>query len=104
LTVAAFEKLLPGSIGKYIALGAVILFGFSCLISYYTCAERAVEYITKRSGKVSKILIRVVWVGMILVGSQTTLGLIWDIADTMSGLMIIPNLIAILILSNEVVK
>lgn len=40
----------------------------------------------------------------ILIGSQSTLGFAWDLADTFNGLMIIPNLIGMLLLSNEVVK
>lgn len=101
LTVAAFEKLLPGRIGAYICIGSVILFGFSCLISYYTYAERAVEFIF---GSGSKIIVKILWVLIILVGSQTTLGFAWDLADTCNGLMIIPNLIGLLLLSGEVVK
>lgn len=101
LTVAAFEKMLPGSLGAYVCLGAVVLFGFSCLISYYTYAEQASEYLF---GEKSKIVIRVLWVVAIFVGSQTTLGFVWDLADTFNGLMIIPNLIGIVLLSNEVVR
>ena len=41
---------------------------------------------------------------MIVVGSQTTLGLAWDLADTFNGLTIIPNLIGLVILSGQVVK
>ena len=100
LTVAAFEKMLPGSIGAYICIASVVLFGFSCLISYYNYAERAVEYIF---GASSKIVVKVLWVIAVFVGSQTTLGFAWDLADTCNGLMIIPNLIAILILSKEVI-
>lgn len=101
LTVAAFQKLLPGNIGAYICLASVVLFGFSCLISYYTYAEEAATYLL---GEGSKIGIRIFWVAAVLVGSQTTLGFAWDLADTFNGLMIIPNLIGILLLSNQVVK
>ncbi len=101
LTMRAFDALLPGGFGGVICLGAVVLFGFSCLISYYTYAERAGEYIF---GHKCKPVIKALWVIMILVGSQSTLGFAWDLADTFNGLMIIPNLIGILILSNEVVK
>ena len=101
LTMAAFEKMLPGSIGAYICLGAVILFGFSCLISYYTYAERAIEYIF---GARSKLVVKILWVIAIVVGSQTTLGFAWDLADTCNGLMIIPNLIGLILLSGQVVK
>lgn len=100
LTMAAFEQLLPGQVGSYICLGAVILFGFSCLISYYTYAERAVEFIFGGG----KLVVKVLWIAAIVVGSQTTLGFAWDLADTCNGLMIIPNLIGILLLSGQVVK
>ena len=101
LTMRAFDAMLPLGIGGVICLGAVVLFGFSCLISYYTYAERAGEYLF---GKKCKPIIKTAWVVMILIGSQSTLGFAWDLADTFNGLMIIPNLIGIILLSNEVVK
>ena len=101
LTMEAFELLLPGKIGSYICLGAIILFGFSCLISFYTYAERGAVFIF---GSKSRFWIKLIWVGMIFIGSQTTLGFAWDLADTINGMMIIPNLIGLLLLSGEVVK
>ena len=101
LTVNAFKVMLPGNVGYWIAIGSVILFGFSCLISYYDYASQAAEYLF---GEKIKWFVRGFWVVAIVVGSQTTLGFVWDLADTFNGLMIIPNLIGILILSNEVVK
>ena len=99
LTMRAFEKMLPGQIGLYICLGAVILFGFSCLISYYVYAERAAVYIF---GERSRLFVKLLWVVFILIGSLTTLGFAWDLADTFNGLMIIPNLIGIVLLSRQV--
>ena len=101
LTMAAFEKMLPGKIGSWICLGAIILFGFTCLISFYTYAERASVYIF---GTKSRFWIKLIWCFMIFLGSQTTLGFAWDLADTINGLMIIPNLVGQLLLSNEVIK
>ena len=101
LTMRAFDKMLPGNVGGIICLLALVLFGFTCLISFYTYAERAAEYIF---GGNSKLVIKIIWVIMIVVGSQTTLGFAWDLADTINGLMIIPNLIGLLLLSGEVVK
>ena len=101
LTMRAFETMLPGSIGGIICTASVVLFGFSCLISYYTYAERAVEYIF---GGNSKLVVKIFWVLFIVVGSQTTLGFAWDLADTINGLMIIPNLVGLILLSNQVVK
>ena len=99
LTMRAFEELLPA--GGIICLLSVILFGFSCLISYYTYAERACDFLF---GQKSKKFVKFLWIIAIFVGSQSTLGLAWDLADTFDGLMIIPNLIGILLLSNEVVS
>ena len=101
LTMEAFEMMLPGKVGSYICLGAIILFGFTCLISFYTYAERAAVYIL---GSKSRMAIRVLWVAMIFLGSQTTLGFAWDLADTFNGMMIIPNLVGVLLLSGQVVK
>ena len=100
LTMRAFDLLLPGGIGGFICLASVVLFGFSCLISYYTYAERAGEYIF---GQKIKPVIKTLWVIIILIGSQSTLGFAWDLADTFNGLMIIPNLIGIILLSDEAI-
>ena len=101
LTVRAFEKMLPGTIGAWICLISVVLFGFSCLISFYTYAEQAAVYIF---GSKSKLTVKIIWVIMIFVGSQTTLGFAWDLADTINGLMIIPNLVGLILLSGQVAK
>lgn len=101
LTMRAFEAMLPGSIGGIVCTASVVLFGFSCLISFYTYAERAAVYIF---GEKSRIIVKLLWVAMIVVGSQTTLGFAWDLADTINGLMIIPNLVGLILLSGEVVK
>ena len=101
LTMEAFELMLPGKIGSYICLGAIVLFGFSCLISFYTYAERGAVFLF---GQKSRFWIKLIWVGMIFLGSQTTLGFAWDLADTINGMMIIPNLVGLLLLSGEVVK
>lgn len=101
LTMRAFEKMLPGKIGGYICLGCVVLFGFSCLISYYTYAEKASIHLF---GEKSKYVIKVLWVGFVFLGSITTLGFAWDLADTFNGLMIIPNIIGLVLLSNKVVS
>lgn len=100
LTVAAFRELL-GGVGLAIGLGSVILFGFSCLISYYNYAEQAACYIF---GEKSKLVIKLLWIVVVFLGAMTNEGFVWDLADTFNGLMIIPNLIGLLLLSGEVVK
>ena len=101
LTARAFEAMLPGKIGSWICIASVVLFGFTCLISFYAYAARASEYIF---GPKSEFAVKLLWIVAIFVGSQTTLGVAWDLADTINGLMIIPNLVGLLLLSSEVVK
>ena len=107
LTMAAFDKLLPGSWGKYVVLCASVLFGFSCLITYYNYLEKSWISLfgkSKESVRVSKIIVRVIWLVFILVGSYSTLGVVWDLADTCNGIIIIPNLIALAVMAGQVVK
>lgn len=101
LTMNAFEQLLPGNWGGWIVFIAVILFGFTSLISYYIYAERAIVFL---SLKIKPRWTRFFWIISILIGSQSTLGFVWNLADTCNGLMIIPNLIGLLFLSNKVVN
>ncbi len=102
LTMGAFQKLLPGNFGQYIVLGASILFGFSCLITYYNYLEKAGIYLFKTTK--CKWVLRIAWIVFIMVGAFSDLGLVWDLADTCNGLIIIPNLIAIVIMFKQVVK
>lgn len=101
LTMKAFETALPGKIGSYIVMLSAILFGYSCLISANYYCEKAANYLF---GKHSTIPIRITWCIFIIIGSLGGLKFVWDLADTCNGLMAIPNLIALLILSPIVVK
>ena len=101
LVMSAFDQLLPGSIGGFIVLGAVLLFGYSCLITWYYYVEKAMEFLF---GEKSKPVSKALWLILIIVGSVSSLGFVWDLADTTNGLMMIPNLIGLLFLSNQIVK
>jgi len=101
LTMAAFDKLLPGGFGDIIVLASVFLFGYTCLITWYYYAEKAVEFFF---GERSKPVVKVMWLIMILVGSVSTMGFVWDLADTTNGLMMIPNLIGLLALGEKVAQ
>ena len=54
-------------------------------------------------GTTGSCIYKVVFVGMTVVGSTMKLGLAWDLSDTFNGLMMIPNLIGVLVLSGTVV-
>ena len=107
LTMAAFNKLLPGNWGQYVVLAASVLFGFSCLITYYNYLEKSWISLAGKSSKsvkTSKLIVRIIWLVFILIGSYSDLGLVWDLADTCNGIIIIPNLIALAVMASQIVK
>lgn len=84
--------------GKFVSL-AVLLFAFSTVLGWSFYGEKGMEYLF---GTKSVILYKIIFVSFILVGATMNLSLAWDIADTLNGLMAIPNLIGVLILSGTV--
>jgi len=98
LTMRAFDSVLP--FGNYIVLFSMILFGYSCLISANYYCERAGDYLW---GTKSIVPIRVLWVIFVVIGSLGGLEFVWALADTCNGLMAIPNLIAVILLTKHVV-
>ena len=105
LTLRAFENAL-GAPGKYVLSIGLLLFAFTTILGWYWYAETAVTYLF---GIWCKPLMKVLWIAMILIGAAGAqfvgsegnqfLNNIWDISDTLNGLMALPNLIGLLILS-----
>ncbi len=105
LTLQAFENAL-GAPGKFVLSLGLLLFAFTTILGWYWYAETAVTYLF---GIWCKPLMKVLWIVMILIGAaggqfigeggNKFLNNIWDISDTLNGLMALPNLIGLLILS-----
>ena len=101
LAMNAFSHYLPGSTGSWFIMLITVLFGYSCLITSPFLCEVSGYFIW---GKKSILPIRLIWIAFILVGSVGGLEFVWDLADTANGLMAIPNLIALLLLSPVLMK
>ena len=92
--------------GKYVLSVGLLLFAFTTILGWYWYAETAVTYLF---GIWCKPIMKVLWIVMILIGAaggqfmgaegNQFLNNIWDISDTLNGLMALPNLIGLLILS-----
>jgi len=98
LTLKSFEFFL-GDFGAIIVVIATVLFGYSTILGWSYYGERAFEYIF---GDKSIKLYRIVFVSFIVVGAMTELKLVWNFSDLANGLMAIPNLIALLLLSKVI--
>lgn len=103
LTSYAFERGLSPlfSGGRYLVTICVILFGISTAISWSYYGDRAIQYL---AGDRSITVYRVFYVAAHFVGAIAGLTLIWSIGDITLGLMTIPNLIALFMLSGVVTK
>lgn len=100
LTTSAFNQGLPGPGGVIVAVG-ILLFAFSTLLSWAYYGERCAEYFL---GSKVNMVYRILWIPFIVIGAIGGLEFIWDLADTLNGLMAIPNLVALLVMSGIVVK
>mgnify|MGYP001123865413 CR=1 FL=1 len=105
LSIAAFNQ----SVGMFGTVGVTIgtvLFALSTLLGWSYYGEKSIEYLFKTKSWVGNVKLgyRVVFIVMSFVGAVGGLQLIWAIADTLNGLMAIPNLIALVLLSGTVTK
>lgn len=100
LTSAAFETVFGNFGGKFISI-AVMLFALSTILGWSYYGERAVEYLFGlKAVPVYKLLFLLV----IFIGCNVSLSLVVDISDTFNGLMALPNLVAITLLSGQVIE
>ncbi|MEE3457286.1 MAG: sodium:alanine symporter family protein [Lachnospiraceae bacterium] len=98
LTSMAFSTI-PG-IGLPILIVGLITFAFSTILGWYYYGERCAVYLL---GEKVIIVYKVLWVIGVFVGSLVELNLIWNIADLLNGLMAVPNIFAVLLLSKVIV-
>jgi AGCS family alanine or glycine:cation symporter len=99
LTMAAFDKGLPGA-AWLVTFGTVFFTGTTILgWGYYS--ERCLEFL---AGTRAIKPFRLVWVAVVVIGAVATGGVIWTVADILNGLMAIPNLIGLLLLSGTVFR
>lgn len=98
LTSLAFS-MIP-AIGVPILVVGLITFAFSTILGWYYYGERCAVYLL---GEKVIIVYKILWIAGIFVGAVAELNLIWNLADLLNGLMAIPNIIAVLLLSKVIV-
>ena len=101
LTISGFTSTYGGWSSIFTAV-ALCCFAFSTIIGWGLYGSRCIEFLCKTDKVVRPFL--VVYSFVAILGATVDLGLLWSIADTFNGLMSIPNLIALLLLSGTVVQ
>ncbi len=97
LSTAAFGAGLPGA--QWVISIGLIIFAFTTVIGWSVYGERSAEYLF---GAHAIVPYRLVWIAALFVGAVVQLDLVWTFSDVMNGLMAIPNLIALILLSGTV--
>ncbi len=91
-----------GFFGDVFLSVSMFLFAFAAVIGWAFYGEKALSCVTK--SRFAVVLYRILFCAAAIIGSFTKLPLIWNITDIFNGLMIFPNLLAIIFLSPEVFK
>ena len=100
LTISGFTATYGGWVSIFTAI-AMCCFAFSTIIGWGLYGVRCIEFLF--GTRVNKPFM-LVYSLVAIVGATMNLGLLWSIAETFNGLMVIPNLIAVFLLSGVVVK
>ncbi|MGZ5442495.1 MAG: alanine/glycine:cation symporter family protein [Thermoanaerobaculia bacterium] len=99
LTQMAFRQGLPGQWGGWVVAVSLSMFAFSTILGWSYYGEKAIEYLL---GEWSNKPYRVAFVIATYFGAGHTLDFIWTVSDLMNGLMALPNLIGLLLLSGVI--
>lgn len=100
LTAAAFDSAIPG-FGQIFVPVAVCLFAYSTLLSWSYYGEQATEYLF---GEAGILPYKIVFCILAVLGSIWAIGPVLNFSDIMLGLMVVPNLIAVLMLLPKLLK
>ena len=105
VTMHAFSAL-PGifsNIGPVMLSVCLVFFAFTTILGWNFYGERCLEYIAgKKRGAIYAY--RIAYILAVFIGPYMTISAVWNIADIFNGLMAIPNLIALIVLSGVVAK
>ncbi|HHV21592.1 MAG TPA: alanine:cation symporter family protein [Propionibacterium sp.] len=101
MTGQAFTHGLPGQWGHYVVTIGLVLFAYSTILGWAYYGERNVE---RLFGRPLVMPFRILFSLVVFVGCTVQLGIVWNFSDIMNGLMALPNLIGLLILSGLIAR
>ena len=99
LVTAAFATVWGDKLASLFVAIALMLFAYSTILGWSLYGTRCVQYLFGLKG--AKVY-QVIFIIVIVIGSVSSLDVVWDMADTFNGLMAIPNFVALFALSGVV--
>lgn len=101
MTAQAFATGLPGHWGGTIVSLSIVFFAFSTILGWAYYGERSIVSLL---GGMASLPYRMFFTFVVFIGATTELTVVWTFADLANGLMALPNLIGLLILSGLVAR
>lgn len=104
VTARAFEIGLPfePEVSSFLLMACLVCFAFTTILGWNYYGEKCMEYLTGGRRQAVEAYRRV-YIACVFIGPFMTVSAVWTIADIFNGLMAVPNLIAIVALSNVIV-
>lgn len=99
ITKAAFDSI-PVLGGNFICI-ALVTFTFSTLLGWYVYAEKCVQYLLSDR---AILPYRLLYLCAVFGGCMVSLNTVWALGDIFNGLMAIPNLISLILLSTVIAR
>ena len=105
VTSYAFQNGLPFSstVSAFILMLCLVFFAFTTILGWDYYSERCLEYLSNGNKKAVKVY-RWLYILAVFIGPYMTVSAVWTIADIFNGLMALPNMIALFVLSGVVAK
>ncbi len=105
VTTYAFQNGLPfpPMVSSFILMICLIFFAFTTILGWDYYSERCLEYLSNGNERVVKTY-RWLYILAVFIGPYMTVSAVWTIADIFNGLMALPNMIALFVLSGVVAR
>ena len=105
VTTYAFQQGLPfpPAVSSFVLMFCLVFFAFTTILGWDYYSERCLEYLSGGNLKHVKVY-RWIYIFAVFIGPYMTVSAVWTIADIFNGLMALPNMIALFVLSGVVVK
>jgi len=110
ITIEAFSRGLSflgphaGGISSFFLMLALAFFAFTSILGWNYYSEKCLEYLVGPERKLVMTAFRILYVAVVFVGPYLTVSMVWRVADVFNGLMALPNLIALIVLSPVVYR
>ena len=104
MVAQAFSGVFGGKLAAVVIAVGLSLFALSTILSWALYGSRCVEFLFGKAARPATMIYKVIFCIVLIIGSTLGLDIVWNIGDALNGLMAIPNLIALLLLSGTIIK